>query len=584
MKNRNGWIFALTLVIIIVALAGFNTFMRNGETAAKTTTATVKPATVAAKPDLSQKVAQFYAPDFAPTVPNKPPVKNVPFTVEELKKTGGSRITQTNGKFFVVSKNISLLTKQPKLVPIEDYVAQLNGYELFLNKLGYSLRTGPPNLGKILTLVKKRPTSLPGGSPQAGGKQFFFDPTIYQKNGVVKGLKIYPELRTGDARLNGSKIGATSAQQIQAARLKAVAPREILLPNGSAGSGTRVLKTEGMCPCVTCGGVSAPPAPSTNPICLKGLCPSADGLSCVSCGGSKSPTDNSSTSLGQYCGEKSDKCKSTKCLYDGYLAGQWTGLSKCVSATDGNDWFDASICIDISSSNCGADKKLNLRNGGSVHSDLKIFGISIPILDMAASASYADGQTAKESEFKFLGETVDPISFVQDIPGPRAIFPIGPIPVTVSSKLHFQFDAGKPDFTFPTKLNPNACNISDTLNVGVGLNLNSYIALDAYIDAYVARVGMEGQLILVDDYFGVGIKSLISPAKNEVLVEPGLQYRLKHLAGKFLLYAEIDLLVYSKRFEVQIFELDSGLGTKGQIVTEPFTQKSFGAIDQSPTL
>jgi hypothetical protein len=309
-------------------------------------------------------------------------------------------------------------------------------------------------------------------------------------------------------------------------------------------------------------------------------------LTCVKCGGGGgggSPTIGGSTSLGHFCGEKSPLCTPSKCLYDGYLAGQWNGLSKCISATDANDWFDASLCLDISSSSCGANKKLNYRNGGSLHSELKIFGFSIPILDLSATASFADGQPSQESEYKFLGETVEPIKFVQDIPGPAAIFPIGPIPVTISSGLHFEFDVGKPDFTFPSKLNPNACNESGTLNVGVGLNLNSYIKLDAYVDAFVARVGVEGQLILADDYFGVGIKSLISPAKNEVLITPGLQYRLKHLAGKLFLYAEIDVIVYSKRFEVQIFDLDSGLGTNGQIVTEPFTQKTFGAIDLSPT-
>jgi hypothetical protein len=187
-----------------------------------------------------------------------------------------------------------------------------------------------------------------------------------------------------------------------------------------------------------------------------------------------------------------------------------------------------------------------------------------------------------ESEFKFLGETVNPIQFVQDIPGPQAIFPIGPVPVTITSALHFEFSAGKPDFTFPGKLNPSNCNVSDTLNVGVGLHLNSYIKLNAFVDAFVARVGVEGQLILADDYLGVGVQSIITPAKNEVLVKPGLQYRLKHLAGKLFLYAEIDVLVYSKRFEVQIFDFDSGLGTNGETVTEPFTQKSFGAIDPSP--
>src|SRR5262249_12265943 len=144
-------------------------------------------------------------------------------------------------------------------------------------------------------------------------------------------------------QLNASQSGLNNSAQIQAARIKSTAPREILLPNGFAGSGTRVLKTESMCPCITCGS----PSPATgggsglNPICLSPKCPSADGLSCVSCGGTAMPNIKGSSSLGSFCGEKNPACKSSKCLYDGYLAGQWTGLSKCISATDGNDWFDA---------------------------------------------------------------------------------------------------------------------------------------------------------------------------------------------------------------------------------------------------
>jgi hypothetical protein len=579
MKNRNVWIAAFTAVLMIAGLAGPNVFMRVEATTANSLAVSAIPEPAAPKADLSGKVAKFYPPDFAP-ITKKGVVTTLLFTPDELRKLGGNRITQVGGKFFVTTKKIDPSTRKAKVVPIEDYVAQLNDYEMFLNKLGYSLRSGPPNLGKILTLVKNRPTSGPGGDRRLE-KRFFFDPTIYERTGAVRGAKIYPE----NIRINTSQPGVLNSQQLQAARIKATAPREILLPNGSAGSGTRVLKTEAVCPCITCGSSASPvpPASSLNPICLNGLCPSKDGLSCVKCsGGAPTPAINSSTSLGQFCGEKSKVCKASKCLYDGYLAGQWTGLSKCISATDGNDWFDASLCLDLSASSCGTNKKLNFRNGGSLHSELKIFGFSIPILDVLAAASYTDGKELKESEFKFLGETVQTFKFVQDIPGPAAIFPIGPIPVTISSGLHFEFGAGQPDFTFPSNLNPSACNGSETLNVGVGLNLNSFIKLEAYVDAFVARVGVEGQLTLADDYVGVGIKSLITPANNEVLVTPGLQYRLKHLAGKLFLFAEIDVIVYSKRFEVQIFDFDSGLGTNGQVVTEPFTQKSFGAVDQSP--
>ena len=57
-----------------------------------------------------------------------------------------------------------------------------------------------------------------------------------------------------------------------------------------------------------------------------------------------------------------------------------------------------------------------------------------------------------------------------------------------------------------------------------------------------------------------------------------MKYRLDHLHGHIYLFVEVDLLVTTKRWEIEILNLDSGLGTHGLTETAPFTTETYRAV------
>ena len=520
-----------------------------------------------APPDLSSKIVKLNPVDFekgSSTVPTKE-FKTVPFTPDEVRKTGSPRIVKCGDKICVHTKTLNPATNN-KLIPIEEYAAQLTKFEQYLNGYGYSLRSGPPNLGVILKLKHKKPY-VKDEPPLA--KKTLFDPTIFERSG----------------KLRISRVGV---EQTERSRTRAQV--EVQLPKSTAVSGKRVLLiAPKFCPCVEC--ETDQPKDSGQKIDsgthLCGWDPKTGVQGWVDANGVVHPDptcqsqneaiSKTTVSKGQSCGDNLSKCQLAPNLYKGIVGGKLTGVGYCSSASNGNDWFDASICAQLDSTNCGGDGKLSLSNDESLNLDLKIFGVELPVIDAAVEASYENGNPQQDFHFNFLGQEIKPINFSQDVPGPGAVIPlVEPFNLVISTNLHFGFDAS-PQFTMPTIAPPDPSK-SGTLGADAGLTVNSSISLEAKLDAIVASAGVDAQLVLVNDYLGVGVDSLISPAANMIKVTPGVKYRLDHLHGHIYLFVEVDLLVTTKRWEIEILNLDSGLGTHGLTETAPFTTETYRAV------
>jgi hypothetical protein len=507
---------------------------------------------VSSGPALDQKVAKLTYGDFEPTVPHKAPLKTVPFTADELRNVGGNRIVPCpNGGICVLvfrhSTNPAVkIVPQP--VPIEQYAAQLTLYEKFLNGLGYSLRTSAHDLGPIMRLRRKKPT--PPTSNEQATKKVIFDPTIRE--------------RSGEMRINREAVEPPLAVSQQVER---AGQRTTMVPLPRRGIGSSPV---GYCECLAC----APEQKSLNgDVILNAVDRNGNP---VNAGG---PGGSIKVSAGNSCGDVSAKhsCPLASCLYDGALSGHWSGISFCYPQTQGNDWFGTNFCAEMSSSECGSKGNLNVRNSESAHQVLTIFGITIPVLEGDVTAAYENGVEVPDHHLAFFGQEMQSLSLDENIPGPGAIIPVGPVPFTVTTKLEIKLSVGKPHFNF-TDPSPSACNQNGLVGVATGIDFYSSISLDAGIDLLVVKAGVEGQLVLANDSFGIGIDSDIRPAADEVRVTPNLQYRLQHLYGSLSLYAEVDLLVTSKRFEIPLVELDSGFGTKGVTIKEPIATKTFKAV------
>jgi hypothetical protein len=527
-------------------------------------------------PDYSQTKVELKPQYFAPTKnPNlRPNPAYTPFTAQELKQKGGARVVvrvdpQTKAaRTYVSLKRIDPATKAPRLVPVDDYVARLNEVEQYLNGVGYSLRSGPQNLGRILSL-KKRP--MPDVRDQVYHKPLSFDPATFNP---LEKLRRFDDYAGGRAAQGGSPKFQGGVQLMRKMFTRPRATLDVPLPGWGAGV-PRKAKADITCGCTKCGGTVG--VPMGEP-CLEGIDPKTGAFTpCKARGG------GGGTSKGyQVCGKVPAECRAA-CLYDGYLAGHWPGIAESYPGFSLNGWFGGNFEMLLGSSNCGAAGALNLSNGASAAANLLVFGVSIPVLDAHVAAGY-DGQPQQDYGFSFLGREVSALQLNHSIQGPTAVIPIPPVPVpiTIKTGLDMSLAAGQPKFTFP-ELSPSDCNRSGTLAVDMGVDLDASLSVKAAIDAYVLEVGMEGKLIFVDDWFGPGLATEVRPAQNEVVVRPAFRYRMRHLAGELYLYAEVDYLFGSKRWEVQILDLDSGLGTPGnKVVTVPIAEEKYQAAKQAP--
>ncbi|MCA1636132.1 MAG: hypothetical protein LC785_16180 [Acidobacteria bacterium] len=288
-----------------------------------------------------------------------------------------------------------------------------------------------------------------------------------------------------------------------------------------------------------------------------------------------------------------------KCLYekDAYMSASWAGISTCTTASDGNGWFDASLCLEQSFDGCQPGGGLALKNSGALHMDVLLFGIPFNILNATAVANY--DSTVGAQPFKdpggndpkvvigLTGEEVDPKDLQKEINflGPQTIVPIGPVPVSIKTGLYARFGLNSPDpvsfpGVFPAGF-PLTCDggkQSGTLKMQLGVNAYASLWASASVDAYVAEAGMRADLILADDTFGMFMDTKVTPATNTVNVAPLFGYKLKHLAGMVVLFVDVDVIVYSKRWEVELFQFE-GFKVEGpQAGDKTFPQSiNFGA-------
>jgi hypothetical protein len=532
--------------------------------------------------DLKKLRQKIDAAELLPVEKRKPITNSTPFTADELKKKCGPG-TACAAQMIVVDGETKVLAKG-KRVPIEEYVAQLNQFEAYLNNLGYSLRTGPQNLGKIVHL-KPRKITPPEFVPKRA-KWEIFDPATFDPLQPIK-------LRRDFSRNPAQKLTAANAQRLQASEthLRGVMSRggstsTMKLPGNTAFGAPRYINYDAPCPCVEC---SEPPKPvsidgkGSRNVGTDGCHDGAGNV--IPCEpGNASPPGKPGESNGgnQSCGVVPTSCLAN-CLYGGKLAGHWNGINLPYNANEGG-WFGGSFDLTLGSSNCGMNGALSLSNGARAMQNLYILGFNIPVLDANISTEWNGAAVPPHDSLKFFGVSYDPlVSFDQTVPGPGATIPIPPVPfpLEISSAFTLKLKS-TPSHTHPN-LETFNCNKSGTLGAGYGVNVYAGIQLDADINAFVARAGLTTKLVLVDDYFGLAINSKISPDQNLIEVTPAFEYRLLHLKGSLFFFVEVNYLFGSKRWDVLLFDYSNGFGTDGETVSVPLAGPArFRAAKDTP--
>lgn len=490
---------------------------------------------------LPGKIA-LQASDLVAKHPEQKAVSHIPFKVSELTA-------------LVPAAHISIIGGAPhvqlkgKMVSLATYVAELNSWEHFLNKLGYSLRDGPlararrphdvaitradmrhrEQLGVILQLRPKKekpshhvdinkPTKRPFiepvedplhrlGNPPRAGRVFTPDQLLLRSNGPLAG-----------GRLNRAALRLPDSVATDLARLMSPQPGPPCTPFPGTGTGL-------------------------NPCCEH------DDEN------NKPPGSESSTSAGQTCGTKSEG--DPACLFhpQGVMDAKWDAIASCEKANSGKSgWFNASICMEMGFVGKQKNAAMLLRNAGTSHFDIRLFGVGFSLLEASAFSQY-DGEHTSDVKVRvpLTGETLGSEGFLATYDSPPITIPVGPVSIVITGggKAQLGFDQLDTPFTAP----PTNCS-AGTGVLGLGLTQRAYadLHLTAALDAWVAQAGIKGVLTIADDTYTLRMTDTIDPGNNSVTVQPEFTYDIRHLAGNIYLFVTINTLVYSKTFEVEIFD------------------------------
>lgn len=266
-----------------------------------------------------------------------------------------------------------------------------------------------------------------------------------------------------------------------------------------------------------------------------------------------------------------------RCLYDGKIDALGIKLASpdFDSEGGGNGWFNGHASFDLLADVQQQGNHVVLINTGLANVAVDILGSRVNLVE-ATNDTKVDNQSGQNSPQTDIKATALPgtlnadfqTGFHQIIPGPGARFFIGPVPISITSKLEATLSLDKTQPSFQKF--PDSCASSQTgaMTMSMELNAAATVELRAAIDAVVASAGIEGKLALVDDILtGITITE-VAPSINKITFKPKVSYRLQRLVGHIYLFVEIDLLIYSKTWRVEVFNF-TGFDSSGEVSPTP---------------
>ena len=245
-----------------------------------------------------------------------------------------------------------------------------------------------------------------------------------------------------------------------------------------------------------------------------------------------------------------------KTFFDGTLGLEKKSVKDCVVDFGSSSMFGAQFCLVYNTVNSFTPSNgFNLHNDAGLKTDVSLFGYTFDLLSGSANIDWLqkvqpEGQVAVaepkvHSNLPQLNET-------QHYEGPGATFPVGPIPLTVRTFADASLDVGQSVTDFKAPPLVRKVNGTGTVGMGVGASTDVSLGMDAAIDAFVLSAGISGKMSLLNNSVNGSIVSIISPAKNELTVEKGYKFAATTMKGSISAFVEIDLIVYSERYSVDI--------------------------------
>jgi hypothetical protein len=462
-----------------------------------------------------------------------------------------------------------------KNVPVAAYTEQLNGIESFLNQFGASLREEAQDLGvvaRLRTAGRCNSFSLPTLKPNpidwtVRAERPDFDwrienplaRQVLEGGRVWEAVKPAPRGRTRqDVSLWFNSRGPVWLETGRVHSLRTSGRRQAFtIPQPVGRLGEDIFSTSFRSSRVL---VSAPGGPTValqKPSfflpcgngAAEGVCGDEPGCPDVPPGTSEHPAPPEfDESMG---GDKTD------CLRQGDFLLNLRPWANCVSKNGGfGSWFGAESCIVISSENLGTDGDFSWHDRLSMDSSMTIFKVPITLVELKAAAQFTtkDGASTHGPELKGLVAQVGSgKTCCKPIQGPTAKIPIwGPLMLVISSTLDIQIDAS--DLSVSASEPAPGCEKGEkeVLAIRGRVEASSSAHLKAFLSAYVAKAGVDGELTFSDDVLEGQITTVADTGNNRLVVAPQVTYDIERFKGAVSAFVEVDLFVKSKKWEIEI--------------------------------
>lgn len=255
-------------------------------------------------------------------------------------------------------------------------------------------------------------------------------------------------------------------------------------------------------------------------------------------------------------------------MYDGLLTVNATDIRDCLPTVSKNFLFGAHACLGYGSRNTYApNNPLRVAENAGVNVGVTLFGFELPLIEGDASIKWTQpvgaGATpggAPPPTIEVVNpnteSTLQPEKDTEYFKGPEATVPLGPIPLTITSFLEatLSVGGGKETFKVPPLSKPTPGE--GELKMSVGAEASVWGGFDAALDAIIASAGVTGKLSFMNDMLGGSVGSTINPAANDLTVTKAYEFTQEYMKGSVSAFVEIDLLLYTKRWSVEIVKFD----------------------------
>lgn len=264
--------------------------------------------------------------------------------------------------------------------------------------------------------------------------------------------------------------------------------------------------------------------------------------------------------------------ETAKTFYDGSLKYSNKGIADCVlDVGSSNSLFGAEFCLRYDTVDTYAPGKgFQVVNGAGISTGVTLFGQEFKLVDGRAQIDWTQPVPGARVQPN-VNSTIPVEAKTLHFEGPQGTFLIGPVPFTVSTFAEAELSAGKPMPTSPVPLQyPTPAMISVGMKAGGQSDVS--VHMDAAIDAFILSAGVSGKLSVLKNSVTGGITSNINPQQNELMVEKSYDFTSTALAGTISAFVEIDLIVYTERYDVEL------LSFPGITKNFPLEKKTWGPI------